>query len=89
MSEMDNDNFHLWQLVWQVSQSKEKYRIAFEKERDEHRKTAEELKYVKNLITIAQSENLKQNSKSETESNSESNHSLLKRILRKISFRKN
>ena len=43
-------NYEVWQLVWQLSQSKEKYRIELEKERKEHEKTKNQLNSLKNNL---------------------------------------
>ena len=43
-------NYEVWQLVWQLSQSKEKYRIELEKERKEHQKTKIQLNSLKNNL---------------------------------------
>jgi hypothetical protein len=50
MSDLYDYNFEVWQLVWKLTQSKEKYRIALQEERVAHEKSKEELQYVKNLI---------------------------------------
>ena len=78
MSEIDKDNFHLWQLVWQVSQSKEKFRSAYEKERNDHIKTLEEVQYLKNLLI-----------EKETERENVPQNRTRKGYLRKLAFWKN
>ena len=38
MSDLYDYNFEVWQLVWKLTQSKEKYRIALQEERVAHEK---------------------------------------------------
>ena len=52
-------NYEVWQLVWQLSQSKEKYRIELEKERKEHQKTKIQLNSLKNNLFKSKNTNPK------------------------------
>jgi hypothetical protein len=57
--DMYDYNYEVWQLVWQLSQSKEKYRIELEKERKEHQKTKIQLNSLKNNLFKSKNTNPK------------------------------